>query len=425
VTNTAPDWQALQAAIAGGVVLPGSLDYDSARKPAMARFYDARPQAIVLCETPGDVSETISFARQSDLRTVSRSGGHCFAGRSSTGGIVIDVAPMRSVSVSGGVATVGAGARLGEVYDALDEHGLTIPAGCGPDVGISGLTLSGGLGILGRKHGLTSDHLIGAQVVLADGRVVERDEHRDEELLWALRGAGGGNFGVVTSLDFGTLPTPAATSFRLIWPDTHATTVVEAWQDWSPAAPDELSASLLLTASSDAEEPPVVNVFGAMLGTESDTEVLLDELVARVGADPTSATLEHAPYRETKRYLAEHGPGEDRPTGTSSTSRSSSGNRYPPKPSRRWSRTSTKDGSRASRASWTSRPGPAPTTASAPTPRPLRTETSSFYSCTWPSWTTTPRPPKGRPRGFGWGARGRACVHGAQGAFTRTFPTPT
>ena len=315
MTHPAPDWQALRAAIAGEVVLPGSSDYDSARKPAMARFYDARPQAIVLCETPGDVSETISFARHSDLRTVSRSGGHCFAGRSSTGGIVIDVALMRSVSVSDGVATVGAGARLGDVYDALDGHGLTIPAGCGPDVGISGLVLGGGLGILGRKHGLTSDHLIGAQVALADGRVVECDEHRDGELFWALRGAGGGNFGVVTSLDFGTFPAPAATSFRLIWPDTCATTVVEAWQDWSPAAPDELAASLLLTASSDAEEPPVVNVFGAMLGTESDTEELLDKLVARVGADPTSATLEHAPYRETKRYLAEHGPGEDRPNG--------------------------------------------------------------------------------------------------------------
>ena len=315
MTRAAPDWSALQRAIEGEVILPGSLDYESVRKPAIARFHDVLPQAVVRCATSADVSETISFARGVGLRIAARSGGHCFAGRSSTEGVVIDVSPMRSVSVSGGVATVGAGARLGEVYDALDGHGLTIPAGCGPDVGISGLALGGGLGILGRKHGLTSDHLIGAQVALADGRVVECDEHRDGELLWALRGAGGGNFGVVTSLDFGTLPAPAATSFRLIWPDTCATTVVEAWQDWSPAAPDELAASLLLTASSDAEEPPVVNVFGAMLGTESDTEELLDELVARVGADPTSATLEHAPYRETKRYLAEHGPGEDRPNG--------------------------------------------------------------------------------------------------------------
>ena len=309
----APDWNALRGEISGDVILPGSSGYESARRPAIPRFHNVRPQAIVLCETSEDVSETIQFARRSGLRTATRSGGHCFAGRSSTGGIVIDVRPMRSVSVSGGVATVGAGARLGEVYDALDERGLTIPAGCGPDVGVSGLALGGGLGILGRKHGLTSDHLLGVQIVLADGRVVECDEHHDEELFWALRGAGGGNFGVVTKLDFNTLPAPASTAFHLIWPYAHATKVVETWQDWSPAAPDELAASLLLTAPSDPDEPPVVNVFGAMLGTESDTEGLLGELVARMGADP--ASLQHAAYRETKRYLAEHGPGEDRPNG--------------------------------------------------------------------------------------------------------------
>jgi FAD/FMN-containing dehydrogenase len=311
----APDWNALQAGISGDVLLPGSPRYETARRPAIPRFHNVRPQAVVSCETPADVSETSLFARRSGLRTATRSGGHCFAGRSSTGGIVIDVSPMNSVSVSSGVATVGAGARLGEVYDALDEHGLTIPAGCGPDVGISGLALGGGLGILDRKHGLTSDHLLGAQIVLADGRVVECDEHHDEELFWALRGAGGGNFGVVTSLEFNTLPAPAATSFRLIWPYAHAKTVVEAWQVWSPAAPDELAASLLLTAPSGPDEPPVVTVFGAMLGTESDTDELLDELVARVDTDPTSASFQHASYRETKRYLAEHGPGEDRPTG--------------------------------------------------------------------------------------------------------------
>jgi FAD/FMN-containing dehydrogenase len=218
---------------------------------------------------------------------------------------------MRSVSVSGSVATVGAGARLGDVYDSLDEHGLTIPAGCGPSVGIAGLTLGGGLGILGRKHGLTSDHLLGAQIVLADGRVVECDDDHDEQLFWALRGAGGGNFGVVTSLVFSTLPAPATTSFHLVWPHTHAFAVIDAWQAWAPAAPDELAASLLLTAAGDVDQPPVVNLFGAMLGTESDTAELIDELVARAGADPTSAFFKHASYRETKGYLAEHGPGDD------------------------------------------------------------------------------------------------------------------
>jgi FAD/FMN-containing dehydrogenase len=146
LTRAASDWDALQRAIAGAVILPGSPDYESVRKSAIARFHDVRPQVVVLCETPADVSEAISLARRTGLETAIRSGGHCFAGRSSTSGMVIDVSPMRSVSVSGGVAKVGAGARLGDVYDSLEEQGLTIPAGCGPSVGIAGLTLSGGSG---------------------------------------------------------------------------------------------------------------------------------------------------------------------------------------------------------------------------------------------------------------------------------------
>src|SRR5918993_734498 len=250
---SAPDWEALQRAVSGDVVLPGSPDYESTRKPAIANFHDIRPQAVVLCRTPQDVSETILFARESGLRTAARSGGHCFAGRSSTEGIIIDVTPMRSVSVSDGVATVGAGARLGEVYDTLAQYGLTIPGGCGPSVGISGLALGGGLVILG------------------------------------------------------TLPAPATTGFHLLWPHTHAAALISAWQAWAPAVPDELAASLLATASRDPERPPVVNVFGSMLGTEDDTAQVLDELVTSAGADPTSASYEHASLRETKRYLAKLG----------------------------------------------------------------------------------------------------------------------
>ena len=170
MARATPDWNALQGEISGDVILPESPDYESARKSAIARFHDVRPQAVVSCETSEDISETISFARRTGLRTATRSGGHCFAGRSSTTGVIVDVSPMRTVSVSDGVATVGAGASLGEVYDALDEQGLTIPAGCGPTVGISGLTLGGGLGILGRKHSLTSDHLLRALPTPAHGR---------------------------------------------------------------------------------------------------------------------------------------------------------------------------------------------------------------------------------------------------------------
>src|SRR5919197_336425 len=124
------------------------------RKPVMARLEHLRPAAVVRCATPADVAATLAVARGLRLPTAIRSGGHSVAGRSSTDGVILDVTPMRSVAVAGEVATVGAGVRLGDLYDALATHGLTIPAGCGPSVGIAGLTLGGGLGILGRDHGL-------------------------------------------------------------------------------------------------------------------------------------------------------------------------------------------------------------------------------------------------------------------------------
>ena len=146
VTPTAADWQALQAAIAGGVILPGAPGYEAVRRPAMARFANLRPAAVVRCQTPADVAATIAFARRTHLRVAVRSGGHSVAGRSSTNGIVTDTTPMGSVSVAGEVATVGAGVRLGGLYDALAEHGRTVPAGCGPTVGIAGLTSAAGSG---------------------------------------------------------------------------------------------------------------------------------------------------------------------------------------------------------------------------------------------------------------------------------------
>jgi FAD/FMN-containing dehydrogenase len=307
------DLGALQRAIDGDVVLPGSPDYDSVRKPVMARFEDVRPAAIVRCATAEDVAATLAVAGGLGLPTAIRSGGHSVAGRSCTEGIVLDLTPMGSVAVAGEVATVGAGVRLGQLYDALAEHGLTIPAGCGPSVGIAGLTLGGGLGILGRKHGLTCDHLLGAQVVLADGRVVDCDEHHDGELFWALRGAGGGHFGVVTSLVFRTLPAPAATVFQLTWPPATATAVVGAWQAWAPEGPDELDATLRLTAAGDGEQPPGVEVVGTVLDGEADAAELLGELVDRVGSDPIEASRRHLPHRAAKRHLEGLGSVEDRP----------------------------------------------------------------------------------------------------------------
>jgi FAD/FMN-containing dehydrogenase len=315
--NVLPDFAALAGAIEGDVIVPGSPDYEMVRKPAMVRFENIRPAAIVLAATQADVAEAIAFARRFGLEIAARSGGHSVAGRSSTEGILIDVTPMHSVSVAGGVATVGAGTRLGALYDALEDHGVTIPAGCGSSVGIAGLTLGGGIGMLGRKYGLTCDRLLGAEVVLADGRVVRCDEDAEEELFWALRGAGGGNFGVVTSLVFRTVPAPPTTVFHLAWPHAYAAGVVEAWQAWAPTAPDELDATLRLTAVGNGERPPLADLFGVVHGSEPEAAELLDELVSRVGAEPAWASRRHLSYREAKRYLDGLEPVDDRAERTS------------------------------------------------------------------------------------------------------------
>jgi FAD/FMN-containing dehydrogenase len=306
-----PEFAALDASIEGEVIQPESPAYKSVRRPAWAQYENVRPEAVVRCRTPTDVAESLSVARRLDLQVAPRGGGHCFAGRSASRGLVIDLSAMSSVGVCDGIATVGAGARLGEIDDRLARDGLAIPAGSCPVVGIAGLALGGGLGILGRTYGLTSDQLARAQVVLADGRVVECDERREKELFWALRGAGAGQFGVVTRFWFRTVPASEMTCFRLLWPLAKAADLLETWQSWAPSAPDELAASLLLNLPADPERPPTAALFGSSLGAKDETEHLLEELVVRTGGDPTSASIEHLQYTAAKRYLWEHAPGAE------------------------------------------------------------------------------------------------------------------
>jgi FAD/FMN-containing dehydrogenase len=204
----------------------------------------------------------------------------------------------------------GAGARLSEVYDVLARHGRTVPAGCGPTVGIAGLALGGGMGILGRRHGLTLDHLRAARVVLADGTVLDCDDRHEPELFWALRGAGGGNFGVVTRLVLDTVPAPVATSFHLTWRRAQAAKLAAAWQEWLDVAPAEVAASLFVSASGNPDEEPVTHLFGTLTGSAEPLDVFLRSVAPAVS--DTRITL---PYRDTKQYLAERGPGEDHPGG--------------------------------------------------------------------------------------------------------------
>ncbi|MGN9908911.1 FAD-binding oxidoreductase [Phytohabitans sp. LJ34] len=270
-------------ALDGEAFAPDSPGYDAVRRPAGAAYRDTRPRLVVRCRSVADVTRTVLHAAATGDRLAVRGGGHCFAGRSSTDGIVLDMSGLDGISVAGdGVATIGAGARLAAVYAALHAHGRTLPAGCGPTVGITGLTLGGGIGLLGRQHGLTCDRLVGARVVLADGSVVDCDHDREPDLFWALRGAGGGQFAVVTSLRFDTVAEPTTTRVEARWSDVAVEDLVAAWQTWAPDAPDGLTVNLAL--DSEPGVPVRATLFGASTLGEKPTAALLRELTGRAFA---------------------------------------------------------------------------------------------------------------------------------------------
>jgi FAD/FMN-containing dehydrogenase len=294
------DWKALARDLDGRLIRPGDSRYDRARRLYNPRFDAARPGGVAYCANPSDVAECVRFARRFGVPLTSRSGGHSYAGWSTGSGLVVDVSPMRHVEVSGHHATIGAGARLVDVYDRLAAKGVSIPAGSCPTVGIAGLTLGGGIGVVARKYGLTCDVLESLRVVTADGATRTCDTHREPDLYWASRGGGGGNFGIAVSFTYHTHPAHDVTYFFLRWPWAKAAKAVREWQRWAPDAPDELWSNLHLT-----REPTLrVQIGGLYLGGRADCERLLDRLTHRIGAEPISSLVRSSTYRHAMMVMA-------------------------------------------------------------------------------------------------------------------------
>ena len=203
MTRTEFDVGSLRGAITGAVSLPGDPAYDTA-VGIWNGVIERRPAVVASCRTPEDVAAALTFARGAGLEVSVRGGGHGYAGLALTdGGLMIDLSPMTSVRVDPDAwrAQCGGGVTWGELDAATQEHGLAVPGGFISTTGIAGLCLGGGFGWLSRLAGLTSDNLVGADVVTADGSILHASESENDELFWALRG-GGGNFGVVTSFEF-------------------------------------------------------------------------------------------------------------------------------------------------------------------------------------------------------------------------------
>jgi FAD/FMN-containing dehydrogenase len=268
------------------VLAPGDAGYDGARVIFNKRFDGLRPPAVVRARDAADVRAVVAWAHANDVGLVSRSGGHAYNGASTSDDcVVVDVGRLNGVALgSGGIATIGPGARNIDVYAGLAGHGVTVPSGSCPMVGAGGLITGGGMGLAGRELGLALDRVASFDVVTADGRLRRVDSYDDPDLFWALRG-GGGSFGIVTAIRLRVRKVSSAAWFFASFPRSHASSALAAWDALVPGATSALTSIFTIPGSSGN-----VTALGQHFGSESALRRLVAPLAAVPGARLSSGT---------------------------------------------------------------------------------------------------------------------------------------
>jgi FAD/FMN-containing dehydrogenase len=299
-STTSVNLDQLERSVDGRVTVPGDAGYDQARKVFYGKW-DRRPAAVVRPAGAEEVARVVSLARDSGMELAVRSGGHSLAGHSvSDGGIVLDLSEMTALEVDleGRTAWAQTGLTAGAYTAAVGEHGLATGFGDTGSVGIGGLTLGGGVGFLVRRHGLTIDNLLAAELVTADGQVLRVDDEHHPELFWAIRG-GGGNFGVATRLKFRLHELPSIVGGMLLLPGSAE--VIEGLVAAATAAPEELSviANVMVAPPmpflpAEAHGKLVVMALLAYAGDAGDGERALAPI--RALAEPLADMVEPMPY---------------------------------------------------------------------------------------------------------------------------------
>jgi FAD/FMN-containing dehydrogenase len=293
--------RALSHRLDGRVILPTDDGYDAARR-VWNGMIDRRPAAIVRCGSRADVVASVNLARERGLLLAVRGGGHSAAGHGvCDGGLVLDLSAMRTIEVDPVARTARAGPGLTwGVFDAATQaFGLATTGGVVSTTGIAGLTLGGGLGWLMRRHGLTCDNLLAAEVVTAAGEVVRASTEKHPDLFWALRG-GGGNFGVVTSLTYRLHEVgPAVLAGLLVYPRPRAREALRRYRDLVADAPEELAAYAALGSTAEGEPAVILVLFHG--GPAAAGERLVDHF--RSACPPGADLVARRPYLEFQSML--------------------------------------------------------------------------------------------------------------------------
>ncbi|MEC3915600.1 FAD-binding oxidoreductase [Nocardia sp. CDC160] len=292
----------LRAVCSGAVLLPGDHGYDAARHTWSAAV-DHRPAAIVRCAGTADIAAAVDFARRRGLAISLHAGGHDVAEHAEVAGsVMLDLSGLKAVTIDPVTrrATVAPGVTWVEFDRACAEHGLAVTGADVSTVGVIGTALSGGTGWLQRAFGFTCDNVIAAQVVTADGRVVTADAEHHTDLLWALRG-GGGNFGIVTSLELQLHPIGRVYAGTLLYRYADARAVLTGFRAFTADAPAELSlrATLIHWPPTAPEGPPMAAITASYLGSAEEARSVLDRL-RRIG-EPELDLLRPLSYPELQR----------------------------------------------------------------------------------------------------------------------------
>jgi FAD/FMN-containing dehydrogenase len=297
-----------KGAIKGRVLTPDDPDYELARQIWNAMI-DRRPAVIVQPADGRDVAPAIAFGREHGLEISIRGAGHNIAGNAvCENGLMIDFSNMREVRVDAGKkrTSVGPGATLADLDEATQKHGLATPVGINSTTGIAGLTLGGGFGWLTRKHGMTIDNLVSAEVVTADGKKLRANESDNAELFWAIRG-GGGNFGAVTEFEFALHPVgPEILAGLIVFPFAQAKQVMTRYREFANSSPEDLNVWVVLRQAPPlpflpqnvhGKEVVVLPIF--YLGAAAAGEKLIERL--RSFGDVIGTQIGAQPYTEWQK----------------------------------------------------------------------------------------------------------------------------
>jgi hypothetical protein len=304
------DWEELSRRLDGPVIRPGQPRYPDLSKPFNHRYSHIHPAGISLCANEDDVRESVIWAREQEVPLAIRSGGHNYAGYSTSPGLVIDLARLNEVRVDdrNGTVAVEPGATNVDVYAGLQPHGVAISAGRCPTVALGGLVLGGGFGFSSRKLGLTSDSLIESRLVDASGELLTLSERENADLFWAIRGAGGGNFGVATHHRFRTHPVGDVALYDISWPWSDAPAVLDALQHVIADAPDEFSCRMGGGATGPAGRDPELSfsALGQYFGPKRELEELLQPALS--AARPSDELIATRTFWQAKNHFFHNVP---------------------------------------------------------------------------------------------------------------------